>query len=242
MNILSVLNTCIVINLYYKRISLEHLHPWLRCIFFRLMPRLLFLNRNKLATAAATRERIASLSMSATMAVNQLNKSKPFNNLQPVDPHHQHNKKLSGGSRGKSSLGGVSNVSSGSGIGVGVGSASIDLIMSSKPRSSSTRVPVAAAAMSPPPPSRRTIHEMMQDMPFAHNRNAMIFMDNSSTVGGGVAVSASKAPGSRMIYSAGQRRAEFDRSREQQRGMIKRYDSNNDLLLVSSGPESGKFR
>lgn len=208
------------------------------------MPRLLFLNRNKLATAAATRERIASLSMSATMAVNQLNKSKPFNNLLPMDPHHQHNKKLSGGSRGKSSLGGVSSVSSGSGIGVGVGSASIDLTMSSKPRSLSARVPVA---MSPPPPSRRTIHEMMQEMPFAHNRNAMIFMDNSSTVGGaggaGVASSsASKAPGSRMVYSAGQRRAEFDRSREKQRATIKRYDSNNDLLLVSSGPESGKFR
>lgn len=80
MNILSVLNTCIVINLYYKRVSLDQVHPWTNIFFFKIMPRVLFLNRNKQATAAATRERIASLSLSANFAANHhLQNSKLFN-------------------------------------------------------------------------------------------------------------------------------------------------------------------
>lgn len=61
MNILCVLNTCIVINLYYQRISLDQVPEWMRCVLFRVLPRILLLNRKKKAVAAATRERIASL-------------------------------------------------------------------------------------------------------------------------------------------------------------------------------------
>lgn len=50
MNIVSVLNTCIVISLYYKRLNLEQLHPCLRYFLFGLMPMVLFLKRKKVAS------------------------------------------------------------------------------------------------------------------------------------------------------------------------------------------------
>lgn len=70
MNIMSVLNTCIVINLYYKRLSLEHLPEWLNCVLFRVLPRMLLLNHRKQECAAATRERLASLSVRHSFAAS----------------------------------------------------------------------------------------------------------------------------------------------------------------------------
>jgi hypothetical protein len=67
---MSVLNTCIVINLYYKRLSLEHLPEWLNCVLFRVLPRMLLLNHRKQECAAATRERLASLSVRHSFAAS----------------------------------------------------------------------------------------------------------------------------------------------------------------------------
>lgn len=54
MNILSVLNTCIVIGLYYKRLSLDQVNPLFRFVFFEVMPRLLLVkNRRKIADRMA---------------------------------------------------------------------------------------------------------------------------------------------------------------------------------------------
>jgi len=45
MNIFSVLNTCIVINLYYKKKKLKNLNPIFRTILFRFLPKLFVFKR-----------------------------------------------------------------------------------------------------------------------------------------------------------------------------------------------------
>ena len=47
MNILSVLNTCIVIGFYFKELQLDLMPPWFRFLFLRLLPSLLFIKRPK---------------------------------------------------------------------------------------------------------------------------------------------------------------------------------------------------
>ena len=57
-NILSVLNTCIIINFYYKKIDMEQwLHPWLKFLILQVLPFVLFLKKkqhNKTKTTTAT--------------------------------------------------------------------------------------------------------------------------------------------------------------------------------------------
>ncbi len=45
MNILSVFNTCIVVNLYFQNHKLDFMHPWLRVLLFKLLPLVLFIKR-----------------------------------------------------------------------------------------------------------------------------------------------------------------------------------------------------
>jgi nicotinic acetylcholine receptor, invertebrate len=47
-NILSVLNTCIIINFYYKKIDMElWLHPWLKFFILQVLPFVLFLKKKQ---------------------------------------------------------------------------------------------------------------------------------------------------------------------------------------------------
>lgn len=48
MNILSVLNTCFVIRLYYRNLKMEKIGPWANLIFFKIMPVLLFMKKKKI--------------------------------------------------------------------------------------------------------------------------------------------------------------------------------------------------
>lgn len=90
MNIISVLNTCIVIGFYYKRLNLDQMQPWLRFILFRLIPMLLFLNRKKVKkthtadTIAKTTLPIAAYSASRMYA----------NTTLPTSTHRQKRAKL----------------------------------------------------------------------------------------------------------------------------------------------------
>lgn len=45
MNILSVLNTCMVINVNYQKLRIDQIHPWVRRIFIDIMPTILFIKR-----------------------------------------------------------------------------------------------------------------------------------------------------------------------------------------------------
>jgi hypothetical protein len=45
---MSVLNTCIVIRLYYKNIKIEQLSPWISFLFLKLMPVMLFMKKKKI--------------------------------------------------------------------------------------------------------------------------------------------------------------------------------------------------
>lgn len=57
MNILSVLNTCIIINLYYKKMDMDlWLHPWLKILILEILPLVLFLKR-KQNTEAKTKKK-----------------------------------------------------------------------------------------------------------------------------------------------------------------------------------------
>ncbi|RNA33865.1 acetylcholine receptor subunit beta-like 1 [Brachionus plicatilis] len=47
MNILSVLNTCITINFYYKRLKIEQLPNWIRLLVTDFLPRMLFMKKRK---------------------------------------------------------------------------------------------------------------------------------------------------------------------------------------------------
>ncbi len=47
MNILSVLNTCIVIGFYFKELKLNLMPPWFRYLFLKLLPTILFIRRKK---------------------------------------------------------------------------------------------------------------------------------------------------------------------------------------------------
>lgn len=209
MNILSVLNTCIVINLYYKRLSLEYLHPWLRWIFFRLMPRLLLLNRNKQATAEATRERIASLSTTATTAFNTLNESIIPNIPSPI--RHQQRQhihltkhKTPGGSR-------------------------------TNRRSMAHVYLTSTTSTMPTTSARATFSTATLPMSKASKRTDKKKMLKSDALNSPI---ANLGNNSRVVFSAtGQRRVEVE-SPKLQLG-IKKSDSNDDILLVSSEPDSG---
>jgi hypothetical protein len=48
MNILSVLNTCFVIRLYYRNLKMEKIGPWANFIFFKAIPVLLFMKKKKI--------------------------------------------------------------------------------------------------------------------------------------------------------------------------------------------------
>jgi hypothetical protein len=47
MNILSVLNTCIVIGFYFKELKLSLMPPWFRYLFLKLLPTILFIRRQR---------------------------------------------------------------------------------------------------------------------------------------------------------------------------------------------------
>lgn len=47
MNILSVLNTCLVIGFYFKELHLEHMPAWFRFLFLKLLPTILFVRRKR---------------------------------------------------------------------------------------------------------------------------------------------------------------------------------------------------
>lgn len=47
MNILSVFTTCVVINIYFKNMSIDLMRPWARTLFFHILPVLLCIRRPK---------------------------------------------------------------------------------------------------------------------------------------------------------------------------------------------------
>lgn len=222
MNILSVLNTCIVINLYYKRLSLEYLHPWLRWVFFRLMPRLLLLNRNKQATADATRERIASLSTTATTAFDTINESiisntpSPIRRQQQQQHQEQHQQQQRQHKHLKQKTPGGSRTNRRSMAHVYLTSTSTMPTTSSRATFSTATLPLSKASKRID--KKKMLKPDVRDSPI-------------SNLGGG--------NNSRVVFSAtGQRRVEVVESPKLQLG-IKKSDSNDDILLVSSEPDSG---
>lgn len=236
MNILSVLNTCIVINLYYKRLSLDQLHPCLRFVFFRIMPRLLFLNRNKQATAAATRERIASLSLSASSSgCNQHleshpNASKPklFKSKKTKPPPAGDSKKKSGRSSNVRTCAATSSRGDGGGVD------DCD-VFSSAPTS-----PIAIGST-----SKRTVNEMFHEIPFVIKPATTTTTTTKTTTKKPTNKSQTTRP------KANRAKLEMIEMEDKQKKLEfkQNFDSNNDILLVSSGSRhaqsssnSDKFR
>lgn len=63
MNILSVLNTCLIINLYYKKVDMKHFLPkWVQLFALEVLPFVLFLKKKKLLTDEWEESPVASVS------------------------------------------------------------------------------------------------------------------------------------------------------------------------------------
>jgi len=72
LNIMSVLNTCIIINLYYKKVEVLEMMPyWLAAFFLKVLPTVLFMKRKKAYERALVSKEKKTLSLSTT----SLNKS-----------------------------------------------------------------------------------------------------------------------------------------------------------------------
>ena len=93
LNILSVLNTCIIINLYYKKVEVLEMMPyWLAAFFLKVLPTLLFLKRKKNYESVLIRkEKPPSLSFSTTSLNKSPSKHWSLYNENNISRYFDHN-------------------------------------------------------------------------------------------------------------------------------------------------------
>lgn len=90
MNILSVFTTCVVINIYFKNMSIDLMHPWVRTLFFQILPILLCITRPKKLIRLA---RATSKQNKLDVNMNMNNpESLLFNRVDFNDKFHKKNK------------------------------------------------------------------------------------------------------------------------------------------------------
>lgn len=53
-NIFSIFNTCVVINIYYKSVKLDH--PWIHYVFIQILPKLLMMKNDLVKIRKTERE------------------------------------------------------------------------------------------------------------------------------------------------------------------------------------------